>query len=217
MRATTTVLLTTAGAAWLAGQAVLPDLGTTWEERYAAVADARHLEALSAGLFVVAGAALVLGALAVSRRAVGRRTVTVGAALTALGGLWLVGGRAAFNLTFYRVTEATVARDVAVDVLEAPVGPGFVPLVLLLPALLVGPALLAIGSRGPGAAGWLPLACWVVGLGVFLGTEFASKAGEVGGIAVAALGLALVGRAVDRSRTPVAALPDEQVAAPARV
>jgi hypothetical protein len=208
MRHPTTLLLAAAGLSWTLGQAVLPDLGLEDAERYDAVASHRGLESLSAALLVVAGALLVLGALALSRRA-DTRLLRAGTALTGLGGLWLVGGRGAFNLTFYRLTDDAVPRDAALEVLGAATGAGFVPLLLLLPALLVGPVLLAVGLRRTGRAGWAPLGCWVVGIGVFLGTEFTVKAGEIGGIGLAAVGLALLGRAADGGAvvSPAAATP----------
>lgn len=199
MRATCTVLFGTAGLAWTIGQAVLPDLGQEWDERYEAVAAARGLEALSAGLLVVAGAALVLGAVSLTRRVTRSRLLAAGVALTALGSLWLVGGRAAFNLEFYRATHESVTREAALSYLEAPIGPGFVPLVLMLPALLLGPILLAVGLRRAGLAGWAPLGCWVVGMGTFLATEFTVKAGEIAGIGLAGVALFLIGRTADRA------------------
>ena len=57
------ILLCAGGLTWLLGQAVLPDMGLQTPERYDAVANARNLEALSAGLLVIAGCLLVLGAL----------------------------------------------------------------------------------------------------------------------------------------------------------
>lgn len=63
------------------------------------------------------------------------------------------------------------------------------------------PLLVAIGLRHAGLAGWLRLATWVVGLGIFLATEFSSKADEIAGISSAALALPMIGSAVPR-RTP---------------
>ncbi|WP_324274000.1 hypothetical protein [Blastococcus brunescens] len=101
----------------------------------------------------------------------------------------------------YRLTDPAVARDAAVDVVLADIGPGFVPLLLALPALLLGPVVLAVGVRRAGSTGnlpWLALACWVVGIGTFMATEFTVKAGEVAGLAVASTGLALLGTALGR-------------------
>lgn len=209
------LLLAGAGVAWLLGQAVLPDMGLETPERYDAVAAARGLEAWSAGLLVVAGCLLVLGALSLSRAlgayldagGRGARLLRIGTPLLALGGVWLVAGRAAFNMVFLRVTGPEVPRDTAIRVLDDGGGWEFLPLVLTLPCLLLGPVLLALGLRragltSAGVLGWVPLAAWVVGIVVFLGTEFTVKAGEVAGIGLAAVGLALVGWAAgSASRT----------------
>lgn len=198
MRATCTILLGASGLCWAAGQAVLPDMGMENAVRYEAVVAARDLQAASARLLVVAAGLLVVATLAMAVRLPRTMLVRVGYLLTALGALWLVGGRAAFNLTFYRLTDPQVPRESALAVLDSATGPGFVPLVLTLPALLLGPALLAVGLRRARLAGWWPLITWVLGIGVFLGTEFTIKAGEVIGIALAALALGLIGRAADQ-------------------
>lgn len=197
------VLLAGGGASWLLGQAVLPDMGTRTAQRYDAVAAAQTAEAWSAALLVVAGCLLVLGALATARATAGldgrgARLVSLGAGLLALGGIWLVGGRAVFNMLFLRVVDPGVPREVAVGVLDDGGGVEFVPLVLTLPCLLLGPLLLAIGLRRAGLVGWGPLVAWVLGIGVFLGTEFVLKAGEVAGIALAAVALAWIGRTASR-------------------
>ena len=198
----TTGLLGAAGLCWTIGQAVLPDMSLKSAERYDLVAADRGAESLSAGLLVLAGACLVLGVLTATRRMAswigpGSRALSIGAALTALGGLWLVGGRAAFNLTFYRITDPEVPRDVGVRLVDGSGGVGFVLLLLMLPALLVGPAVWASGLRRAGSSTWWPLVFWVVGLGTFLATEFTVKAGEIAGIGVAAVALILIGRAVE--------------------
>lgn len=200
------LLLGTAGLAWLCGQAVLPDMGLQTAERYDAVVDARALEAWSAGLLVVAGCLLVLGALTVARALAdlsgrGSGLVRIGVPMLALGGVWLVAGRAAFNMVFLRVTDADVPRDVALAMLDDGGGPEFLPLVLTLICLLVGPGLLALGLRRADLAGWTPLVVWVLGTGLFLATEFTVKAGEIVGIGLAALALTLIGRAASR-RSP---------------
>lgn len=109
------------------------------------------------------------------------------------------GGRGAFNLVFLRATAPGVPREAGLAVLDAPVGPEFLALVLTLPALLLGPVLLAVGLRRARLAGWWPLCLWVVGIGTFLATEFTVKAGEIAGIGLAAAGLALIGHAVDHA------------------
>ncbi|WP_346619741.1 hypothetical protein [Blastococcus montanus] len=207
------VLLFLAGAAWTAGQAVLPDMGMEWGPRLAAVAGARPAQALSAGLFVVAGALLVTAAVVAARRPLpgrGAGTVRTGLVLLALGGIWLAAGRGAFNLQMYRLTDPAVPAAPAADVLAADIGPGFVPLVLALPALLVAPVVLAAGAWRSGAAGRLPvlaLAAWVLGIGGFMASEFSVKAGEVAGLLVASVGLVLVAVAVSRAAVPGAGAP----------
>ena len=200
----TTAAFSLAGLSWTLGQGVLPDMGTDTGSRYDAVAAAPTLESLSAALLVLAGVFLVLGSMAAGpRRAAwtgttGRRLMLAGTALTGLGGLWLVGGRAAFNLMFVRLVETeSLSRGTAIALLESSGGTGFVPLVLMLPCLLLGPVLLAVGLKRSGLAGWLPLAAWVIGIAAFIGTEFQIKAAETAGIAFASVGLSLAGRALD--------------------
>lgn len=197
MRRMCTILLAAAGACWAAAQAALPDMGLETADRYDAVSAQRGLEAASAGLLVLAAGFLVAGALAVTTRTPPTRLVRLGTLLTALGALWLVGGRAAFTLMFFRLTGPGVPREAALTVLDSPTGGGFLPLVLMLPALLLGPLLLALGLRRAGLAGWLPLVLWIAGIGIFLGTEFTVKAGEVVGVGLAGVALALLGSAVD--------------------
>ncbi|GAA4403030.1 hypothetical protein GCM10023153_32620 [Ornithinibacter aureus] len=200
----TTAAFSLAGLSWTLGQGVLPDMGTDTDSRYDAVAAAPTLESLSAALLVLAGVFLVLGSMAAVHRlaawtgTTGRRLMLAGTALTGLGGLWLVGGRAAFNLMFVRLVETeSLSRGTAIALLESSGGTGFVPLVLMLPCLLLGPVLLAVGLKRSGLAGWLPLAAWVIGIAAFIGTEFQIKAAETAGIAFASVGLALAGRALD--------------------
>lgn len=205
----TTAAFSLAGLSWTLGQGVLPDMGADTGSRYDAVAAAPTLESLSAALLVLAGVFLVLGSMAAVHRLAawtgtkGRRLMLAGTALTGLGGLWLVGGRAAFNLMFVRVVETeALPRATAIELLDSSGGAGFVPLVLMLPCLLLGPVLLAVGLKRAGLAGWLPLAAWVIGILTFLGTEFQVKAAETAGIAIASVGLALAARALDAVLAP---------------
>ena len=203
-RSTLPLLMLLAGAAWTAGQAVLPDMGLEWAERLDAVAEARGAQTLSTGLFVLAGILLVAAAVTAARAPVagrGARAIGIGTLLLGVGGIWLAAGRGSFNMQMYRLTDPAVARDAALDVAAADVGPGFIPLVLALPALLLGPVLLAVGSGRAGTAGklpWLALACWVLGIATFMASEFTLKAGEVVGLAVATVGLTLIGTALIR-------------------
>ncbi|MGY2128911.1 hypothetical protein [Blastococcus sp. SYSU DS0617] len=201
-RSSLPVLLLLAGAAWTAGQAVLPDMGTAWSDRLAAVADDRPMQAVATALFVLAGALLVSAAVvAGGLRAFGRGggAVRAGTVMLALGGVWLAAGRGAFNLRMYQLTDPAVSRDAAETVVGVDVGVGFLPLVLTLPALLLGPVVLAAGllrARQAGMLPWAALACWLLGIGAFVATEFTVKATEIAGIAVATVGLVLLGRAL---------------------
>ena len=65
-RSSVPLLLLAGGVAWTVGQAVLPDMGTAWSERLAAVAADRPMQALATGLFVLAGALLVSAAVVAS-------------------------------------------------------------------------------------------------------------------------------------------------------
>lgn len=197
-----TIFLAAAGLSWTGGQAVLPDMALDTADRYDLVAAARGAEALSAALLILAGWFLVLGALALARRprteGRGSRLLAVGTGMLAVGGIWLAAGRGVFNMLFLRVTAPAVPRDTAIAILDAPGGVEFAPLLLTLPALVFGPVLLAIGMRRAGRASWLPLILWVVGIGTFLASEFSFKLGEITGIALASVALALLGRAASR-------------------
>lgn len=192
---TVLVPLVIAGVCWTAGQAALPDMGLEWGQRYDAVAAARGLQAASTALLFAAGVALVTGAIALARLVgPGRRLVTVGTTLLGIGGVWLCAGRAAFNLQFLDVTGTDLPREQALALLSS-TSPVFAVFPLTLLALLVGPVLLGIAVR---RSTWAPLVLWVVGIGLFVGTEFQVKAGEVVGIGLASAALGLLGREVVR-------------------
>lgn len=201
---TPTALLAVAGLCWTVGQAVVPDMAVETVERYELVSAARGAQALSAALLVLAGWFLVLGALAIARRLAtqpvgrGSRLLTIGTGMLALGGIWLAAGRGAFNMLFLRLTHPDVPRDAAITALDTPGGAEFAPLLLTLPALLLGPVLLSIGMRRSGRASWLPLVLWVAGIATFIASEFSSKPGEIVGIALASVALALIGHAASR-------------------
>lgn len=194
MRTVTAVALAAGCLAWVAGQALLPDMGLEWAERLAAVADARGSQALSTALLLVAGASFVVaatGLVAAAPAARGRRLVVAGAVLLGLGGVWLAAGRAAFNLSMLKATHPSVPREAGLAVVSAPDSPAFVVFPLCLLALLVGPVLLAVGMRS-----WVPLGLWVAGIGAFVATEFTVKLGEVAGLTLACAGLLWAGLAV---------------------
>lgn len=201
-----TLTLALAGLAWTAGQAVLPDMSLDTGERFDLVAESPGLESLSGGLLIAAGALIVLGAVSSNGRLAtlpllpGRRALAIGTALLALGGVWLVGGRGAFNLMFVRIVDPdNVERAEALRLLEASPGAGFVPLLLTLPCLLLGPVVLGVGLRRAGLAGWPPVVLWVLGIGLFIATEFSVKPAEVAGIATASIALVWMGRSIDRA------------------
>lgn len=189
-------LLAVLGAAalcWTAGQGVLPDMGLEFPERYDSVAGARGRESLATVLLFLAGCLYVVAAGVLARMPLSR-TGAAGTLLLGLGGVWLCAGRAAFNLQMLKATE--LDRDAGITFLEASGGPSFAAFLPTLLALLLSGVLLGIAARGSGRAGWLPLGLWVLGIGVFVATEFSVKPLEVMGIATANCGLVLAARAV---------------------
>lgn len=193
------VLLSLAGVAWTSAQALLPDMGLEEAERLAAVAAAPGRQSAAAGLLMLAGSLLVVSAVILSRTARtgrGARLIRVGTLLLALGGVWLVAGRGAFSSTMLRLTGPEIDSATAVRILSDGGGPEFAALLPTLPALLLGPVLLAVGVRRAGLGSWLPLTCWVLGIGAFVAFEFTNKVGETLGVAVASAGLVLIGLAL---------------------
>ena len=213
-RHSTSILFALAGVAWTTGQAIVPDMALDTAERYDLVAADRAAEAWSGALLVLAGVLLVVAAASLARRsstaagARGHRSVAVGTGMLALGGVWLAAGRGAFNLMFVRLTDPEVPRSAALAVLDAPGSVAFAPLLLTLPCLLLGPVVLGVGLRRAGRAGWSPVVLWVVGIAVFLASEFTVKPGEVAGIGIASAALVLLsvaaGRGVRSHRTALA-------------
>lgn len=192
-------------AAWVAGQAALPDLGTGFEDRLAAVAAARGAQQLATVLLFLAGVALVVAATGLRTRASAGprpRLATAGSVALGLGGIWLCAGRAAFNLQMLKASSEGVDVATGLAVLEGSEGAGFAPFPLTLLALLVAPLLLA--ASAPHGRRWIPAACWVVGIGIFLAGEFRAPLVEVVGVSVAAVGLLLAGSAHLRSPAPSA-------------
>lgn len=202
------VLLVLAGLAWTSAQALLPDMGLEWSDRLAAVAGAPGQQAVASGLLVLAGCLLVLSAISLARIACtgrGARLIRIGTVLLGVGGIWLVAGRGAFSMTLLRLAGSEVDRDAALTILSAGDSPAFIALLLTLPALLLGPVLLAIGIRRAQRCSWLPLVCWVLGIATFVVTEFTNKVGESLGIAIASVGLVLIGLALSRPAPDAAA------------
>lgn len=200
------VFLTIAACTWWGGQTLLPDMGLEWPERLAAVAAHQQRQAAAAALLVVAGWSLVLGALSLARwTEPSTRLVRLGIAGLGLGGIWLAAGRGVFSMHLLQVARNDVERSAALSVLEASQGYAFLALLPTLPALLLGPVLLAVGLRRAGACSWLPLVLWVVGIGTFMGSEFTVKAAESAGVAVAGAALVLLARAAAARREDIPA------------
>ena len=105
----------------------------------------------------------------------------------------------------FRLTDPSVAREAAIGVLDAGVGPGYLVLVFTLPALLLGPVVLAAGvlRAGGGTRAWLALAAWLAGVGAFVVSEFSVKAVEVAGLALATVALGVLGDRLARRPRPV--------------
>lgn len=190
-------------AAWVSGQAVLPDMGLEWEQRLAAVAAARGAQELATVLLFVAGVLFVVAATALRTRTVDSprpRLAAAGAVALGLGGVWLCAGRAAFNLQLLKATADGVDPASGLALLSASEGLGFVPFPLTLLALLSAPILLAAAAGGRVRTTWLPLGLWVIGIGAFMAAEFTNKPLEIAGIATANVGLVLAGAAHLRRR-----------------
>jgi len=187
-------VLAAAAVCWTAGQGLLPDMGMEFPARYDNVADARGLESLATVLLFLAGCLLVVSSGLLVRRHLSR-LAAAGALLLGLGGVWLCAGRAAFNLQMLKATELDRAEGIAF--LESSAGPAFAAFLPTLLALLLSGILLAVAARRSGS-GWLPLVLWLLGIGLFLGSEFAVKPLEALGIGLAGCSLVLSGRALRR-------------------
>jgi hypothetical protein len=187
---------------WLA-VVVAPGRAEGAEELYAQVAAARGRELAGAWLFVLAGAALLLGCALLLQRAAGR-TVTTGLVLLLAGSIWPVARG---------VTDA-----VAVAALDAQVGPtrfdammassAWAPLLVFLPVFVVAPVVLGVGLWRDRRTTPLPAVLWLVGVVAYVATESTRAAGAAG-FAVAAVGLcwsaAVVARPVVPDPEPVVA------------
>jgi hypothetical protein len=150
---------------------------------------------------MLAGSLLVVAAITLARtRRTGRgaRLTATGTVMLGLGGVWLVAGRGAFSMVMVQATAPGLDRGTVLSMMSADSGPEFLALLPTLPALLLGPVLLAVGARRAGLGSWLPLVLWVAGIGTFVATEFTNKVGESVGVAVASVGLVLIGGALTR-------------------
>jgi hypothetical protein len=103
-----------------------------------------------------------------------------------------------FSVHFLTLIDTDIPRGTALVLLDSSPGPALIPLALTLPCLLLGPSLLALGIARAGIGSWLLLVLWLLGIGVFLAAEFRVKAAEVAGIAVAAVALVMMGKALSR-------------------
>jgi hypothetical protein len=177
-------LLVAAAPTLLAAELIRSDHS---QERYAAqladVSAHRAPELASAILFLLGGVLLVLASIGLSRLADKARRggvlVQVGAALLAIGGLWMVAGRAMFEAIVYALSSTdTTASAQSLDQIGNSAGAAiFIPLLL---ALVAGPIVLSLGLGRMGiATRWLG-AVWFAGLIVFLATE-TSKLGNLVG------------------------------------
>jgi hypothetical protein len=180
---------------WLA-VVVAPGRAEDAKELYDQVAGAPGRELAGAWLFVLAGAALLLGCALLLQREAGR-TVTTGLLLLLAGSLWPVARG---------VTDA-----VAVATFDAQIGPtkfdavmassAWVPLLVFLPVFLVAPVVLGVGLWRERRTTPLPAVLWLVGVVTYVATESTRAAGAAG-FAVAAAGLCWSAAVVARSTAP---------------
>jgi hypothetical protein len=171
----------------------------------AMVASHQAAVTISAAAFLASGVLLVLAMLAVNTIAVARarRLVTVGTVLTAVGALWPVGGRAAFNLIMVALaggadpTSAAAAAH-AID------GSGALAILLVtLAAFVLGPVILTIGLWRAGIAPVWPALLWFAGVVVVNAAEANSRIGADVGMLAVATALGWLGIRISSSRAAV--------------
>jgi hypothetical protein len=180
---------------WLA-VVVAPGRAEDAAELYDQVAAARGRELAGAWLFVLAGAALLLGCALLLHRAAGR-TATAGLLLLLVGSIWPVARG---------VTDA-----VAVAAVDAHIGPArfdallgssaWAPLLVFLPVFLLAPVVLGVGLWRDRRTTPLPAVLWLVGVVAYVATE-SSWAPAAVGFAVAAVGLSWSAAVLARSNAP---------------
>lgn len=197
------VLFGTAGISWTAAQTTTPDMGATTDMRLEAVAASPEMQSLSTALLAVAAIFFVLSAISLAQIPLhgrGARLIRIGGMMLGIGGIWLAAGRAGFSLSMLQLTSGGVSRESAVAALSADPGIAFLAILPTLPALLLGPVLIGvgIGLHANRLSGWLPLMCWIAGIGIFIPSEFTNKLGEGVGIGLASLALVLASIAVAR-------------------
>lgn len=205
-KSSSTGLFAAAGVSLLVAQALLPTSSSDATGELAVAAAHRGAELGSAVAFLAAGALLVLAVASVNRNEMtrGRVLARIGLILTAIGALWPVAGRAAFNAILAALAGSS--HDVAsVNAVHA-IG-NSAAFSIFLPALaafFVGPALLALGLRRAGALPIWPAAMWVVGVLTVNGAEDSSRVIASLGMALVAAALAWIGRGAAAGSTTVA-------------
>lgn len=197
------ILTGIAGLSWFAAQSISPDMGANLNARLDSVAASPESQALSTALFAVAAIFFVISAIFMVRIPLhgrGSRLIRIGGVMLGIAGVWLAAGRAGYSLAMLQLTSEGVSREAAVTAISADPGIAFLGILPALPALILGPVALGfgVGLRHRRLQGWLPLSGWVVGIGIFVASEFISKIGEITGIAIAALALLLASLAVGR-------------------
>jgi uncharacterized membrane protein len=191
-------LLTGAGAALVAAQAVLPVMPGDATEQVSVVSAHRGAVLVSAPAFLVAGALLVLGMSSLNSVPVARsRKVTAaGLVLTGVGAAWPIAGRAAFNLVMAAITDGA-GRPSAVAAAHAiTTSNAFVPLLLTLVAFALGPIVLTVGLWRAGVVPPWPAVLWLVGVVVVNAAEASSRPVTMLGMVTAASALCWLGTAV---------------------
>ena len=183
-------LFTGAGAALFLAQVTLPAMPDGAAAKVAAVASCRAAVTVSAVAFLLSGILLVLGVVALNTAPLcrARRLVTVGMVLTAIGALWPVGGRAAYNLVM--VALAGTDHGSAADAARAIDGSGALAILLVtLLAFVLGPIVLAVGLWRADVAPIWPAPLWFLGVVVVNGAESSSR--PVAGLGMLAVAVAL--------------------------
>ena len=178
-----------AGAGLLIAQMILPALPGDAAAKVATVASDRAAVTISAGAFLMSGILLVLGVLALNTVPVmrARRLVTVGMVLTAVGALWPVGGRAAYNLIMVALSSSADRASAADAARAIDDSASLAVLLLTLVAFVLGPIVLAVGLWRAGASPVWPAPLWFAGVVVVNAAESSSRlAAGLGMLAVAA-------------------------------
>lgn len=152
-KSSSNLLFAAAGASLLVAQALLPTSPSDATGQVAVAAAHRGAELGSAVAFLVAGALLVLAVTSANRNEMtrGRKVARIGLILTAIGALWPVAGRAAFNAILVALTGSGHDASTVKAVHEIGDSAAFSIFLPALAAFFIGPALLALGLRRAGA------------------------------------------------------------------